>query len=76
MTDVWVVHYDDHCPDPARYVAGVFTSESKALAFVAAKAAQAVAAVPGNRPEYLRRPSYYEHNYEIDQADLDPEATQ
>lgn len=73
MTDVWVVRYDDHYPDPARYTAGVFTSESKAKAFVDAKVAQKVAAVGENYPEYLRRPSTYEVCYEIEPAELDPE---
>lgn len=75
MSNVWIVHYDDHCPDPARYVAGVFASEAKAKAFVNARVEREVAAVPANYPEYLRRPLHYEVMYEIEQAELDPEDT-
>lgn len=73
MSDVWVVHYDDHCPDPARYVVGVFTSEEKAKAFIATKVERSVASVPSNYPQYLREPLHYELMYEIERAEMDPQ---
>lgn len=69
MNHVWVVNYDDHCPDPARFIAGVFTTEEKAKAFLAAKVRQDLGGYP-YEAQYRRNP---EHDYEIVQVELDPE---
>lgn len=72
MNKAWVVVFDDHCPDPARYVAGAFTSEQLANDYIARKAAKAAAEYPRNGIAYYQRPETWAADYEVEEVDVDP----
>lgn len=57
----WVVVFDDNCPDPARYVAGVFTAKGLAEEYVTAKCERAARAT--------------RWDWEVVECEIDPVAT-